>query len=125
MALAMALTMALAMALETIFPRLFKRAEKIARPALKPFKAKSCAGNLEKNGFRTGRPDRPSAAIGVDGAQGQARGNFSICHTIKMITFKHCRIIANATNLPLLHICQFYIFANFTVWSACPVDVIT
>ena len=114
MALAMALTMALAMALETIFPRLFKRAEKIAQPALKPFNAKSCAGNLEKNGFRTGRPDRPSAAIGVDGAQGQARGNFSICHTIKMITFKHCRIIANATNLPLLHIYECHKLAVTT-----------
>lgn len=96
------------MALETIFPRLFKSAEKIARPALKPFNAKSCAGNLEKNGFRTGRPDRSSAEIGVDGAQGHARGNFSIRHTIKMITFKHCRIFANATNLPLPHICQYY-----------------
>lgn len=61
-----------------------------------------------KNGFRTGRPDRSSAEIGVDGAQGHARGNFSICHTIKMITFKHCRIFANATNLPLSHICQYY-----------------
>ena len=95
--------MALAMALETIFPGIFKSAEKIARPALKPFKAKSCAGSLEKNGFRTGPPARPSAAIGMDGAQGHARGNFSICHTIKMIIFKHCRIFANATNLPLLH----------------------
>ena len=46
----MALAMALAVALETIFPRLFKSAKKIARPALKPFNAKSCAGNLEKMG---------------------------------------------------------------------------
>jgi hypothetical protein len=50
----------------------------------------------------------------VDGAQGQARGNFSICHTIKMITLKHCRIIANATNLPLLHIYECHKLAVTT-----------